>query len=958
MGAEQLLTAVLGDTGYRARARSLRQRKGSFTPKLIEGFVRHAHEAMRRDPAQARQCARLGLYVARSIGDTQAKIACLRALAQAATIAGRHPEALRAADEAIVATRLGGDPLATADLKVLRVQALTQLDRYVEARETGLRALRVFEEHEHVRGMIRTRMALGDLAIQLQRPREALRHYRHVEWLLPEDVKPRLKAVLAANRANALQGCNRFRAAARWFERARALFAEEGCEHTVAQMDYNLAYAAVLRGHFEEALVRYERVEQAFEQLRDDMHAAHVDLDRAEIHLQLNLPDDARGYAERAASRFEALGLVKDLAQAEYFAGRAAAMAGEFEAAVGCYDAARRRFEELGLLASQVGCMVQQAYVSHRLGRSAEAGRLAEEASALIGPDTNPLTDGQVALLRANLALAAGRAGDALHDADLALARCRRVHAPWLHIEAQRIIGRAHVTRRHPEHGILAYRAAIDMLERYRGGVPPDEYMTAFLSGRAELYEEIVELLVARGEFGEALEYAERAKSRALLDLLARRDPSSQDDGARGRRIRFLREALNAAYWKIFRSGGGPDAADSPAVAAAHTRAAALEDEMALLLRQQSLCGDRGARASTDAPTVREIQRDLDGDTVLVDYLLTRGGLIAFVVTRDALHVVREALDEGEIEERLQRFRFHLAKHERPALVAEDLVLRATRDNLARLAGRLLDPIARHLRGRRLVICPHGPLHRVPFHALPWGDDWLGDAFEILYAPSAAVYRHCAARRPRAAGPPSVFGVPDPDAPQIETEVRRVGELLATPHVFLGPSATLGNLRAAAASARVLHVATHGMFRRANPALSAIQLADGWITLHDLYSLRVRGELVVLSTCESGTAGVSAGGEILGLTRGFLYAGTRALLASQWRVRDETAARFMRAFYKALDSGADAAAAQRAAMAAVRRDQPHPYYWAPFFLLGCPVETNVDAAPAVRETTLTEANPR
>jgi CHAT domain-containing protein len=144
----------------------------------------------------------------------------------------------------------------------------------------------------------------------------------------------------------------------------------------------------------------------------------------------------------------------------------------------------------------------------------------------------------------------------------------------------------------------------------------------------------------------------------------------------------------------------------------------------------------------------------------------------------------------------------------------------------------------------------------------------------------------------------------------------------------------------------VLHIATHGMFRRANPMLSALRLGDGWVSYHDLESMRVRGELVVLSTCESGVAGVSAGSEILGLARGFLHAGARALLCSQWRVRDDVTLAFMRAFYGSLRDGHDAAAAHRHAMATVRGDHPHPYFWAPFFLMGAPTAGRATPCPS------------
>ena len=237
---------------------------------------------------------------------------------------------------------------------------------------------------------------------------------------------------------------------------------------------------------------------------------------------------------------------------------------------------------------------------------------------------------------------------------------------------------------------------------------------------------------------------------------------------------------------------------------------------------------------------------------------------------------------------------------------------------------------------------------------------WLSDRFEIVYAPSAAVYQYCSRRGERATGAGAVFGVPDAGVPQIADESRQVAQRLGTERLYLGADATLDKLRSVAADARILHIATHGVFNRSQPMLSAIRLAEDWVTLYDLYSLDIRGELVVLSTCESGTAGVTAGNEILGLTRGCLYAGAPALLCSQWRVRDGVAAEFMSAFYENLAVLPDAAAAQQAAMATVRRKYPHPYHWAPFFLTGRPVTKGaaspISASCESRELALTAAN--
>lgn len=115
---------------------------------------------------------------------------------------------------------------------------------------------------------------------------------------------------------------------------------------------------------------------------------------------------------------------------------------------------------------------------------------------------------------------------------------------------------------------------------------------------------------------------------------------------------------------------------------------------------------------------------------------------------------------------------------------------------------------------------------------------------------------------------------------------------------------------------------------------SGIRLGNAYLSLYDLYQLKLEAELVTLSGCATGLNVVTAGDELLGLIRGLLYAGAQSLLLTLWNVHDRSTAEFMGCFYECFQGGADKAAALRAAMQDVRERYPHPYYWAPFILIG------------------------
>ncbi len=237
----------------------------------------------------------------------------------------------------------------------------------------------------------------------------------------------------------------------------------------------------------------------------------------------------------------------------------------------------------------------------------------------------------------------------------------------------------------------------------------------------------------------------------------------------------------------------------------------------------------------------------------------------------------------------------------------------------------------------RLLIVPHGPLHLLPLHALWDGQRYLIEEHEIHYAPSASVYAHL----PRRQEPPDVrrslvVGVTDALAPNIEQEARELAARLGGASTLLtGAEATVSRFRDAAGSADLVHLACHARYAPTTPLGSGVRLGDGWLTVRDIFSMRIEADLVTLSGCETGRSLVHTGDELIGLLRGFLAAGASSLLVSLWRVDDTTTADLMQNYYAAwlTDSNTKAAALRNAQIQALART-PHPAFWAPFELVG------------------------
>ena len=124
------------------------------------------------------------------------------------------------------------------------------------------------------------------------------------------------------------------------------------------------------------------------------------------------------------------------------------------------------------------------------------------------------------------------------------------------------------------------------------------------------------------------------------------------------------------------------------------------------------------------------------------------------------------------------------------------------------------------------------------------------------------------------------------------------------------------------------------MLLRLQPLFSGIRLGDSYLSLYDLYQLRLPVELFTLSGCATGLNVVAAGDELLGLVRGLLCVGAQSGLLTLWDVDDSSTARLMKSFYRLMQLSGNKAQALEAAMREVRDEYPHPYYWAPFMLVG------------------------
>jgi len=330
----------------------------------------------------------------------------------------------------------------------------------------------------------------------------------------------------------------------------------------------------------------------------------------------------------------------------------------------------------------------------------------------------------------------------------------------------------------------------------------------------------------------------------------------------------------------------------------------------------------------------------LPEDTVLIEYFVARGQIVAFIITREMVHSIPLNAAWPDVLALVEKLAFQFSKFQYGKAYYERnraALVQGTREALEKLGLALVAPLWEHVSASRsIIVVPHGPFHSLPFHALRTRGHYLIETHAVSYAPSAAVLKFCWRRQTatQTPGRPLLVGIPDERISRVRDEIQALANIFTDAKVLIGEEATFEQVKQSASSSNVFHLAAHGLFRPEAPLLSSIKLADRWLAVQDIYDLDLNASLVTLSACETGLGHDAGGDDMVGLVRGFLYAGAASLIVSLWTVDDESMTRLVTGFYANWRAGISRAEALREAQMALLEEYEHPYYWAPLNLIG------------------------
>jgi tetratricopeptide (TPR) repeat protein len=893
------------------------------------------------------------------VGDPLARAFAEASRARLLHLLGHHGQASALYEKAVAALSAARMSKEAAAIQKQQVDALTHAGRYDDALRVARAARRALRAAEPVQ-LAQLEANVGNVYYLLDRYKKALEHYDKARSILAVSGDETMRALVDGNRSNILTELDRPDEALALLEGAATAFDRAGQALYAAQTRFHMAYLHFLRGNYNTALAGYYEVRDRLGELGSLHLVAWCNLEIAEILLALNAFDDAAESAASARASFTELGMPYESARSALAHALALMGLGRFDEARSDLLGARESFASNRNSTFTALADTYLAELAIRGGDPAEAACRA--ASSLRTFARQELTNKAAysRLLAARAAFSLGEMAKAARLARVALAAAEGTFSPAIAYQCHHLLGRVERGRRRNRPALENFRRAVEIVERMRGGIAADDFKATFLRDKVEVYEDAIAACLDEGSeplVEEALRLVESSKSRALADLLARyvRDAGERARPGAGKLRAETRERLSKLIadlnWYSSQAGLEDEKGDqrkAETVGRYRRELARCERQITQLFRRLESEGSEFAEIQRMRPaSASDLRGSLGEGETAIEYFTTGDEVSAFVATREGVRLARAIASKREVERGLAALRFQMEKFNYGAHYVEahfGQLRRSVDDHLRRLHDQVFAPLEPMLGSEKLVVIPHGALHYVPFHALRDEAGYVVDRFEVSYSPSAAVLKLCRGRR-RSEDPDIksqvtksmvALGVVESGTPNIEGEIETLGSIFPDAVRLTGERATRANLIEAAPSARFLHLASHGFFRRDNPMFSFLKLADSHLNFYSLLDLRLNAEMVTLSACHTGVNTVFPGDELHGLMRGFLYAGAPSLVVSLWAVSDGSTAELMREMYSRIRAGATKRGALRRAQLAIKDVYGHPYYWAPFVLMGDP----------------------
>lgn len=970
------IVLVLAEAAWCASA------KATQTPSAADQALAQARQVyLERGGREALPLFERALSLYRAAGDRHGEAVTFDGIGNCYESLSDYPRAVENLEKALALKQQLGDRLEIG--KTLSNLGLVYWDKgdYPKAIDYLKRALGIGDELRNARLQASAHNNLGLVYDEMGEYRFSVPHYQQAVELFRAAKHEQGESEALGNIGGVHLLLGEYREASKYYERALEIDERLKLGRGASDDLGNLALCQLALGEADIALATFDRAirlahEGGYAKEEADWHKG-----KGSTLLSLGHFDLARDEYSLAFQAYEQAGLKRELIEALNDQGTLYAQLGDFDSAEKSFQRALEISRAINHPAGVTANLLSLGDLEWRRKRFDRAAGLYGEASqrARASQEQNSLATSLIAL-----ALTLGEQGkfkEAIPDARQAFdiahstgARLTEAHALYAWGELTRISGDSRKALEYYGKGetiarsagdtelgwqiafgrgqalealnrdadaVAAYRQAVVIIEGVRNQLREARFRSGYIEDKSQVYVALVRLLLKMGKAGQAFTYSEKLRAESYLNLLERNpfSPSNQREAELRARIRELQRSIEDETAKPAseRQGGKLKAFSSGLVEAEREYQALVDDRR---ISDSNLAASRALAV----PSPASVEKNLPPRSALVEYVIGHDFLAIFVLKNTGVETKSVAVRDNDLNAKIELFRDLLEKRE-----ATEWVKPA--ESLYKL---LVQPIeqAGWLRGvTRIYVVPHQVLYYLPFAALPKpgseGRHFLVEDYVLAYLPSASALVYGS---PTADPARSVFALA-PERAHLrytEQEAETVGGFYPAPNrlVLTGGSATESAFKAQAGKFGTIHLATHGYLDKLNPMFSGVELEpdakeDGRLEVHEILRLRLKARLVTLSACETALGSgyfseFPPGDDFVGLTRAFLTAGSSEVLASLWEVNDQSTLELMRRFYKDLQRTGEAAALREAQLAMLSEGgrYAHPYYWAPFVLMG------------------------
>ncbi|HSE40468.1 MAG TPA: CHAT domain-containing tetratricopeptide repeat protein, partial [Acidobacteriota bacterium] len=537
-------------------------------------------------------------------------------------------------------------------------------------------------------------------------------------------------------------------------------------------------------------------------------------------------------------------------------------------------------------------------------------------------------------------------------------------------------LGKAYAALKESDKAIHSFEDAIQTIESLRIDVAGDEQdQERYFENKLAPYHLIVDSLLQKDDNEAALTFAERAKSRVLLDVLqsGRTTIAGTLTSEELEEERTINEKLISCNRQVQKAKLAEEVNES------QLKTLTADLEKARLNMEQFRTNIYAAhpelkihRGESEVITAEALNKLLsDPKDAFLEYVVTQDKTFLFVVSKEEkkpsvdITVFTINIKQSELASRINNFRNQIADR-KPNF----------RTEAAALNNILITPANKILqRKRNLIIVPDDVLWELPFQAILSDQDrYLLQDYSLYYVPSFTVLNEMKKLKKQKPDSPgiSLFALGNPTLgtktrknvkeifrnanldplPQAEKEVQELGRLYGDQkaRIYMRSNAREDRVKNEANQYNVLHFATHGLLNNSTPLYSQLLLAqndtqeeDGLLEAWEILNLRLNADLVVLSACDTALGKVGKGEGMIGLTWALFVAGVPNTVVSQWMVDSASTTELMIEFHKKLKSFLSNStsktpipdALRAAALTLLKTDEyRHPFYWAPFVVIG------------------------